>query len=152
MLGRGECALVVDPPSTQGVVDVELDHVGLGEELGDGWQGVGIDFIACFVSCVFGLGLPKLIDPAERVGGGEDDSGHRVEKFLELIDQGVVKNFGKKAEEDGTCTCDDSIGGCLVQLGDSSCGAAGFLVGQGLRLQIDPAVVEEMLLSIPEKI
>ena len=59
------------PPSSQGVVEQEADHVGLGEELGYGWQLPRADLDLGCVDLVLLLGLPELIDPAEAVGGGE---------------------------------------------------------------------------------
>ena len=69
---HGECA----PPAGRRrrrdrLVEQEVDHVGFGEELGDGGQLGGADFVAGFVDGVFASGLPVLVHPAERVGGGE---------------------------------------------------------------------------------
>ena len=52
------------PPRAERVVEEKLDHVMLGEELGDGGQRVGVDLVAGFVDGIFFLGAPELIDPA----------------------------------------------------------------------------------------
>ena len=57
------------PPRAERVVKQKLDHVMLGEELGDGGERVGVDLVAGFVDRVFFLRAPELIDPAKRVVG-----------------------------------------------------------------------------------
>jgi len=61
-------------------VQEELDHVRLGEELCDGRQFVGADLHLRAVDLVLPLALPELVDPAQRVGSGEDRRGQRIEQ------------------------------------------------------------------------
>ena len=56
-------------------MEEKLDHVVLGEELGDGGERVGVDLVAGFVDGVFFVRAPELIDPAEGVVGLEDGGG-----------------------------------------------------------------------------
>lgn len=56
------------PPGAEAAVEQKGDHVGLGEELGDGGQLVGADRDLGAVDLVFPLGLPELEHPAEAVG------------------------------------------------------------------------------------
>ena len=92
-IGLGELSCC--PPGPQGVVEQEADHVGLGEELGDGGQLPRTDLDLGGVDLVLLLGLPELIDPAKAVGGGEDRKlqvGHQALQFLLMLGgQGELK-------------------------------------------------------------
>ena len=80
----GTPALLSGPPGPQGVVEQELHHVVLGEELGDGGQLPGADLDAGLVDLVFALGLPELVGPAQGVVGAEGLGGQFVEQAAEL--------------------------------------------------------------------
>jgi hypothetical protein len=71
------------PPGAHRVVEEELHHVVLGEELGHGGQLVGADLDTVSLHGVLPLGLPELVGPAERVVGGEDGGRERREELLQ---------------------------------------------------------------------
>ena len=71
------------PPRPDGVVEQELHHVMLGEKLGDGGERPPVDLLAALVDLVLLLALPELVDPPERVVGGEDRDGQARQQLLQ---------------------------------------------------------------------
>jgi hypothetical protein len=67
--GAGLAGVARHPPGAQRVVQQEVHHVRLGEQLGDGGQLVGADLHFRRVDLVLALGLPELVDPAQAVAG-----------------------------------------------------------------------------------
>src|SRR5208337_3204629 len=60
------------PPRADGVVDQELDHIALGEELRYRGKRSPIDLMTALVDVVLFLALPELIDPTQAIVGGEN--------------------------------------------------------------------------------
>ena len=71
-LCRALQSMASTPPSPDGVVEQEFDHVVLGEELRDRWQGPSVDLLTALVDLVLPLALPELIDPTQAIVGGEN--------------------------------------------------------------------------------
>ena len=82
--GAGLARVTRHPPSPQRVVEQEVHHVGLGEELGDGRQLVGANLHLRGVDFVLSLGLPELVDPAQAVAGLEHLGRQRSQQALQL--------------------------------------------------------------------
>src|SRR5215510_13625100 len=55
------------PPRPDGVVQEELHHVMLGEELCDGRERATVDLFTTIVDLILPLRLPELVHPAEAV-------------------------------------------------------------------------------------
>ena len=82
--GAGRPGSLSGPPGTERVVEQELHHVVLCEELGDGGEFAGADLDPGSVDLVLALGLPELVGPAERVVGAEGLGGHLLEQPSQL--------------------------------------------------------------------
>jgi hypothetical protein len=52
------------PPGAEAVIEQKADHVGLGEQLGNGRQFPCADFYLRFIDALFVIGLPELVHPA----------------------------------------------------------------------------------------
>ena len=73
-----------DPPRPQRVVQQELHHVGLGEELCHRRQLAGADLDLGPVDLVLLPGLPELVDPAERIARPEQVRGKIFDQTFQL--------------------------------------------------------------------
>ena len=62
-------------PRAQRVVQEEVHHVILGEQLRDGRQFIRADLVAGGVDLLLPLRLPELIGPTQGVTGGEAVGG-----------------------------------------------------------------------------
>ena len=59
------------PPGPDGIMEQELHHVVLCEQLRHCGHGSPVDLLAAFVDLFLPLALPKLVDPAQAVVGQE---------------------------------------------------------------------------------
>ena len=76
--------LLARPPRAQRVVEQELHHVRLGEELRHRGDFVRPDLHLGAVDLILLLALPELVDPPQRVGRGEDRRRQRRQQLLQL--------------------------------------------------------------------
>ncbi len=77
-IARGE-------PGAKRILEQEIDDVVFGEELGHRWQVVAGDLLASRVDFVLALRLPELVDPAQRVGGGEERRIHPAQNPRKIL-------------------------------------------------------------------
>jgi len=73
------------PPSAERVLQQEVHHVGLGEELRDGADAVAADLLLALVDLVLPLRLPVLVDPAQGVTRGKDLRGQATHQALQPL-------------------------------------------------------------------
>ena len=82
---RGICGEdLAGPPRAERVIEQEVHHVVLGEQLRDGRQLIGADLVLRLVDRFLLVGLPELIDPAEAVGGDKHLARQLVQHVLQL--------------------------------------------------------------------
>jgi len=72
------------PPGAEGVVEHEIDHVILGEQLGHGRQFIRADLVVALVHLLLAFGLPELVDPADGVVGLENLRIQPRQQLLQL--------------------------------------------------------------------
>ena len=91
-------------PRAEGVIQEEVHHVILGEELGDGGEFVGADLLAGFIDDLLLVGLPELVGPAEGIGGEEGVGGEGIDEFAESD----LALGGEGEVEDGVAVAEDA--------------------------------------------
>src|SRR3954467_15440271 len=73
------------PPGTERVVQQELHHIMLGEELRHGTDCGGIYLLATSIDLLFSPRLPELVHPAQTIVGGKDRLWQCVQELLQLL-------------------------------------------------------------------